>query len=511
MRMTRILRMLKQRSDRVIARRLTSLRHALGVHAATTRNRRNQSSMILRGESLEVRRVLSASGLFTTPGFESDPTDSSGCDELLDSPGEQTPVVGLDPGDVLTELPGQTSDDAAAGAGGADTQTLSASFGDGILANTNLLRAPGDYESMPVVTGDFILTDAADPSMGPSSDDNAAGSNDNVPGELVPAVPVIDSTPLTPLGSKQSDDTLANAGGPTATAKTRDETLAHESTTTTVSGPVQVSAIADGDSAAWHSTSPSIHREQSAFWHHVQRRAITERTFAASSWSGFTGTGTDVEWPFLIALTVDEGAFGNASVADVEVVSGHTSLSAGFAISDHANASAFGWLTRIWTNSSPGSNNGLALIDGSGSSGAQLMPVAVPQVANSQAAQSDASVRRVTATARRLRDDHRQVLVGDVQEWTARRDDDLPQQPVTETWRRDLKHVLNPRAPPHRARDPELRIVVVNAPASLLMRLRYSIAPRGPSLATAEMQSPECLSCSGPRVSSVANNLTLAC
>jgi hypothetical protein len=66
---------------------------------------------------------------------------------------------------------------------------------------------------------------------------------------------------------------------------------------------------------------------------------------------------------------------------------------------------------------------------------------------------------------------------------------------------RELKYVANPRGPPVYGRDADVPLLEVDAPADLLERLRYSIAPRGPSLATVETQSPDFTFSSGPRMS----------
>ena len=103
---------------------------------------------------------------------------------------------------------------------------------------------------------------------------------------------------------------------------------------------------------------------------------------------------------------------------------------------------------------------------------------------------------------RRMRDGNRQGFGEKVLESIVRSNDEPPDRIETDSYPRELKYVVNPRAPPSGSRDPELRVVVEEASADLLRRLRYSIAPRGPSLVTVEMQSPEFLSFSGPRVSS---------
>ena len=66
---------------------------------------------------------------------------------------------------------------------------------------------------------------------------------------------------------------------------------------------------------------------------------------------------------------------------------------------------------------------------------------------------------------------------------------------------RELKYVANPRGPPVYGRDADVPLLEVDAPADLLERLRYSIAPRGPSLATVKTQSPDFTFSSGPSMS----------
>ncbi len=115
------------------------------------------------------------------------------------------------------------------------------------------------------------------------------------------------------------------------------------------------------------------------------------------------------------------------------------------------------------------------------------------------------------AVVRRMRDGNRQGFGGEVLESIVRSNDEPPDRIETDSYPRELKYVVNPRAPPSGSRDPELRVVVEEASADLLRRLRYSIAPRGPSLVTVETQSPEFQSFSGPRVSSEVRWNDLVC
>jgi len=79
--------------------------------------------------------------------------------------------------------------------------------------------------------------------------------------------------------------------------------------------------------------------------------------------------------------------------------------------------------------------------------------------------------------------------------------DGVPELLTSENIPRQLKHVVLPRGPPRKQPATVLRIMDSDAEAHVLQRLRYSIAPRGPSTVTVEMQSPEESSFSGPRVS----------
>ena len=73
--------------------------------------------------------------------------------------------------------------------------------------------------------------------------------------------------------------------------------------------------------------------------------------------------------------------------------------------------------------------------------------------------------------------------------------------PVSGSFPAELRYECQPRGPPAYHRDVDTASAKVDAPESLLERLRYSIAPRGPSLVTVEMQSPDFEFSSGPRVS----------
>ncbi len=135
--------------------------------------------------------------------------------------------------------------------------------------------------------------------------------------------------------------------------------------------------------------------------------------------------------------------------------------------------------------------------------GADTLPVAVPLADYSVAPQRSPQNLTVTAQtkARQLREGQRlnsaSARLADVDEI----DDSSLDLIDTEDVPRALKYVVLPRGPPRRQPHTVLRIMDSDAGAIVLQRLRYSIAPRGPSTVTVEMQSPEERSFSGPRVS----------
>ncbi len=113
--------------------------------------------------------------------------------------------------------------------------------------------------------------------------------------------------------------------------------------------------------------------------------------------------------------------------------------------------------------------------------------------------------------SRRLRESHRQSSSSGRLEWISRDEFEPP-----EMFRRDhrlvqLRYVANPRGPPTWRPDANILLVDPEAAADLLERLRYSITPRGPSLVTAQMQSSEFPSFSGPGVSPEELSFKLAC
>jgi hypothetical protein len=241
---------------------------------------------------------------------------------------------------------------------------------------------------------------------------------------------------------------------------------------------------------------------------------MSERLLTAASAGAASGRGDATEiiedhtWPFLASLAwhSPEIAFGDPGsrthhVRDSAAPFTSTEVSSGSGL-DISGILAIHDLVLIDAGSLPEmlAASGMG-IEFSGAIETSL-PAAVPVTDAPAAPISTArSTRSGSATVRQYQDEDRIAAHGSVADCAERpeffpgpvqRDDGYP---------RELKYVLNPRAPPHRARDPEVRVVVESAPALLLMRLRYSIAPRGPSLETAPAQSPECLSFSGPRVS----------
>ncbi len=113
--------------------------------------------------------------------------------------------------------------------------------------------------------------------------------------------------------------------------------------------------------------------------------------------------------------------------------------------------------------------------------------------------------------SRKLRASLRISSSPDRMEWVLPHEFEPPQLLRLDTLPNQSRYVTNPRGPPVYGRDANVPLFDTEAPADLLERLRYSIAPRGPSLVTVEMQSPEFLSFSGPRVSSEEFALKLAC
>ena len=140
------------------------------------------------------------------------------------------------------------------------------------------------------------------------------------------------------------------------------------------------------------------------------------------------------------------------------------------------------------------------------------VPREAPLASNTQFRPSaEYSARLTQISVRRLRENHRHASGTEMPELTASANEEPLDQQGTDSFPRELKYVLNPRAPPDGPHESEVRIVGQDASADLLRRLRYSIAPRGPSLVIAVMQLPEFPSFSGPRVSPDCSQKTLVC
>lgn len=103
---------------------------------------------------------------------------------------------------------------------------------------------------------------------------------------------------------------------------------------------------------------------------------------------------------------------------------------------------------------------------------------------------------------RRYRVSHRQAVAAEYAEIPLRETNTLVQERLEDNAPSQLRYVVNPRAPPRG--PPRSEYLKENyADNDLLERLRYSIAPRGPSLADSSSLSPGSVFFSGPRVSPV--------
>lgn len=133
----------------------------------------------------------------------------------------------------------------------------------------------------------------------------------------------------------------------------------------------------------------------------------------------------------------------------------------------------------------------------------ETFPIAVPRLTPETAtAQSTQNLPNMSPTrCKQLREGHRQYTDIVVVSTDVLQHDGTPEWAASENIPRQLKHVVLPRGPPRKQPNTVLRIMDSDAEAHVLQRLRYSIAPRGPSTVTVEMQSPEECSFSGPRVS----------
>jgi hypothetical protein len=131
------------------------------------------------------------------------------------------------------------------------------------------------------------------------------------------------------------------------------------------------------------------------------------------------------------------------------------------------------------------------------------LPVAVPLASYSVDQQLSSQNLTITAQTKvkPFRDAQRQNSTSTKLVEVAYQHDSLPDLYDSEDVPRALRYVVLPRGPPRKQPDTVLRIMDSDAEAHVLQRLRYSMAPRGPSTVTVEMQSPEKRSFSGPRVS----------
>jgi hypothetical protein len=101
---------------------------------------------------------------------------------------------------------------------------------------------------------------------------------------------------------------------------------------------------------------------------------------------------------------------------------------------------------------------------------------------------------------RRIREDHRLTEITDGLESRHGNPGPGPELTFDELMPVEVRYSLNPRGPPEYRRDADVPLAESNAPANQLERLKYSIAPRGPSLVTVNVQSPGFLFSSGPRI-----------
>jgi hypothetical protein len=132
----------------------------------------------------------------------------------------------------------------------------------------------------------------------------------------------------------------------------------------------------------------------------------------------------------------------------------------------------------------------------------ELVPDAVPVFSNAVGSSRDMrGAWNAQAQIRKYREQHRHASGLNGAICIALYEHDSSSIPQSTSIPRELKYVANPRGPPVYGRDADVPLLEVDAPADLLERLRYSIAPRGPSLATVETQSPDFTFSSGPRMS----------
>ena len=156
------------------------------------------------------------------------------------------------------------------------------------------------------------------------------------------------------------------------------------------------------------------------------------------------------------------------------------------------------WLLR----SSPESNSHTGTSARNGIHHNEPIPDAVPVFSNAVGSSRDMrGAWNAQAQIRKYREQHRHASGLNGAICIALYEHDSSRVPQSTSIPRELKYVANPRGPPVYGRDADVPLLEVDAPADLLERLRYSIAPRGPSLATVETQSPDFTFSSGPRMS----------
>ena len=170
-------------------------------------------------------------------------------------------------------------------------------------------------------------------------------------------------------------------------------------------------------------------------------------------------------------------------------------------ISQNSPAEGVEWLSWLLRHSSEtNQQNGIGN-DNSIHHG-ELTPSQVPVFSDSVGSSRDVrGAYSPQAQIRKYREQHRHAggLNGAI--CIALYEHDSSRVPRSTSIPRELKYVANPRGPPVYGRDADVPLLEVDAPADLLERLRYSIAPRGPSLATVETQSPDFTFSSGPSMS----------
>ena len=170
-------------------------------------------------------------------------------------------------------------------------------------------------------------------------------------------------------------------------------------------------------------------------------------------------------------------------------------------ISPNSPAEGVEWLSWLLRHSSEANQQNGIGNDNSIHHG-ELTPGQVPVFSDSVGSSRDVrGAYSPQAQIRKYREQHRHAggLNGAI--CIALYEHDSSRVPRSTSIPRELKYVANPRGPPVYGRDADVPLLEVDAPADLLERLRYSIAPRGPSLATVETQSPDFTFSSGPSMS----------